>query len=63
MNWNSVAWLLTGAMVPYVKAVIRSRGEPTPDVQLISGIYGYLVICGVIFNCAVAIVFVSEVLL
>ena len=63
MHWNPIAWLLTGAMIPFVKALAVNRGEPTPDVQLISGLYGYLVVCGVLFNCAVLITFIAEVLI
>ena len=63
MQWNPIAWILTGAMVPFIKAMMRNRGEPTADAQFISGLYGYLVVCGVLFNCMVLITFIAEVLL
>ena len=62
MNWNPIAWLLAGAMVPFLSA-LTDNNEPTPEAQFIFGLYGYLVICGVIFNCVVLVVFVAEVLL
>ena len=62
MSWNPIAWLFSGAMVPLFKSIIKHR-LGSPEVNQTVVIYGYLTVCGVIFNCAVLVVFVSEVLL
>lgn len=63
MNWNPIYWSLSGVMLPFLKALVKSKGNPTYEFQRVLGIYGYLVLCGVIFNCVMVIVFIAEAML
>lgn len=57
-----ISLLLMAAMNPLFKIIIK-HGAMSPEMNQVVAIYGYLTICGVLFNCMVLIVFVAEVLL
>ena len=59
---RTIRWLLSTPMLPLFKSIIR-HGCVSPETDRTVAIYGYLVVCGVLFNCVALIVFVAEVLL
>lgn len=58
---DPVSWILIVPITPLLKALYESKGEPNPKVNLIAGLYGYLVFCGVLFNLGVIIAFLMEI--
>ena len=49
-KFDPISWVLVAPVIPLFKALFESKGEANPKVNLIMGLYGYLVFCGVIFN-------------
>lgn len=54
-------WLLITPLAPMPQALFKSNGEPNDEMNTILGFYGYLVICGLVFNALVLVAFVCEV--
>lgn len=50
---DPVTWVLHIPMIPLFGVIHKNKGEPNPETNLIVGIYGYLVFCGVLFNLGV----------
>lgn len=60
-KFDFISWILAAPVIPLLSAIFKSKGEPTPATNLIVGLYGYFVVCSVLFNIAVVFAFLSEV--
>lgn len=62
MRHNILEWAFGGFMLPLFKAINKSQGEVTPKIILLISLYGYLVLCGIVFNVASLFAMISEML-
>lgn len=61
MKINILGWAFGAFMLPLFRAIEKDKGEVTLNTQLMVSIYGYLVLCGLVFNLACVIAIVLEI--
>ena len=61
-NFDFISWVLVAPIMPLFIVLEESQGIPNPKANLIIGLYGYLVFCGVLFNLGVIIAFLMEIM-
>lgn len=59
--FDPISWILVAPIMPLFMVLEKSEGIPNPKANLVIGLYGYLVFCGVLFNLGVIFVVLSEV--
>lgn len=59
-KFDLVSWVLVAPIIPLFMVLEESQGIPNPKANLVIGLYGYLVFCGVLFNIGVIIAFLME---
>ena len=62
MQCNILEWAFGVFMLPLFKAINKSQGEVTPKIILLISLYGYLVLCGIVFNVASLVAMSLEIL-
>lgn len=56
-RFDPISLVLIAPLIPMLKALEESKGEPTPKTNFIFGFTGYFVICGVLFNLFAIVAF------
>lgn len=62
-HFDFISWILVAPIMPLFAVLEESKGIPNPKANLVIGLYGYLVFCGVLINLLMIVMAVWEVLL
>lgn len=62
-HFDFISWILVAPIMPLFAVLEESKGIPNPKANLVIGLYGYLVFCGVLINLLMIVMAVWEILL
>ena len=62
-HFDFISWILVAPIMPLFAVLEESKGIPNPKANLVIGLYGYLVFCGVLVNLLMFVMTIWEVLL
>ena len=61
--FDFISLILVAPIMPLFAVLEKSEGIPNPKANLVIGLYGYLVFCGVLVNLLLIVMAVWEILL
>ena len=62
-HFDFISWVLAAPIIPLFSAIEKSYGIPNHKVNLVVGLYGYLVYCGALINLLMIVMVILEILL